>query len=65
MEQAARMQPVTVPRRSAETTLQQYALLLEVSKSIVSHQNLSELFHDLSERLKGLLNFHFLSLGAV
>ncbi len=62
MEQATRMQPVTVPRRSAETTLQQYAMLLEVSKSIVSHQNLSELFHDLSERLKGLLNFHFLSL---
>jgi formate hydrogenlyase transcriptional activator len=37
-------------------------MLLEVSKSIVSHRNLAELFHDLSEHLKGLLNFHFLSL---
>src|SRR5580704_2088436 len=62
MENATRMQPIPVPRRSAETTLQQYAMLLEVSKSIVSHRNLAELFHDLSERLKGLLNFHFLSL---
>jgi formate hydrogenlyase transcriptional activator len=62
MENATRMQPIPVPRRSAETTLQQYAMLLEVSKSIVSHRNLAELFHDLSEHLKGLLNFHFLSL---
>ncbi len=63
MENATRMQAIpAVARRSAETTLQQYAMLLEVSKSIVSHRNLAELFHDLSERLKGLLNFHFLSL---
>lgn len=62
MENATRMQPIPVPRPSAETTLQQYAMLLEVSKSIVSHRNLAELFHDLSEHLKGLLNFHFLSL---
>ncbi|MGA9247981.1 MAG: sigma 54-interacting transcriptional regulator, partial [Candidatus Acidiferrales bacterium] len=62
MENATRMQTIATPRRSAETTLQQYAMLLEVSKSIVSHRNLSELFHELSERLKGLLNFHFLSL---
>jgi GAF domain-containing protein len=50
------------PKKRAEATLQQYATLLEVSKSIVSHKNLAELFHDLSERLKGLVNFHFFAL---
>src|ERR1700678_2442625 len=43
-------------------TVQQYATLLEVSKSIASHKNLADLFHDLSERLKDLLTFHYLSL---
>jgi formate hydrogenlyase transcriptional activator len=50
------------PKKQAEATLHQYAALLKVSKSIVSHKNLAELFHDLSERLKGLLNFHFFAL---
>jgi formate hydrogenlyase transcriptional activator len=60
MTTATRVQ--ATPKKRAEATLQQYATLLEVSKSIVSHKNLAELFHDLSERLKGLLNFHFFAL---
>ncbi len=47
---------------SIPTTLQQYRTLLEVSKSIASHKNLADLFHDLSERLKDLVKFHYLSL---
>ena len=50
------------PPTNSQPTVEQYALLLEVSKSIASHKNLADLFHDLSERLRGLLTFHYLSL---
>jgi formate hydrogenlyase transcriptional activator len=46
----------------ADSQAQQYLTLLEVSKSIASHRNLSELFHDLAERLHRLVNFHFLTM---
>jgi len=36
--------------------------LLEVSESIASHRDLAGLFHDLAERLHGLVNFEFLNL---
>src|SRR5215813_7379563 len=39
-----------------------YATLLEVVKSIASHQTLPELFQDLSRRLHTVLNFTYLSL---
>jgi formate hydrogenlyase transcriptional activator len=57
MAQPAKSSPSVSP-----PTVQQYATLLEVSKSIASHKNLADLFHDLSERLKDLLTFHYLSL---
>jgi formate hydrogenlyase transcriptional activator len=49
-------------RQFADSQAQQYLTLLEVSKSIASHRNLSELFHDLAERLHPLVNFHFLTM---
>jgi formate hydrogenlyase transcriptional activator len=57
------MVPTAKMQKSARPpTIQQYATLLEVSKSIVSHKSLADLFHDLSERLNDLLTFHYLSL---
>src|SRR5262249_5363335 len=41
---------------------QQYLTLLELSKAIASHRNLSDLFHDLSERLRHLFNFQYLGV---
>jgi formate hydrogenlyase transcriptional activator len=55
-------QPAKSSKSVSPPTVQQYATLLEVSKSIASHKNLADLFHDLSERLKDLLTFHYLSL---
>lgn len=40
----------------------QLALLLEVSESIASHRDLSELFHDLARRLPRLVPFDFINL---
>ena len=39
-----------------------YQALLTVSQSIASHRDLSELFHDLSQRLGHVLQFDYLSL---
>ncbi len=55
-------QPAKTKPNPPPPTVQQYATLLEVSKSIASHKNLADLFHDLSERLNELLTFHYLSL---
>jgi formate hydrogenlyase transcriptional activator len=55
-------QPAKSSKSVSPPTVQQYATLLEVSKSIASHKNLADLFHDLSERLKDLVTFHYLSL---
>ncbi len=52
--------------QSGSTTIGPFAsqcqALLEVSESIASHRDLSELFHDLAERLHRVVNFHFLNL---
>ena len=45
-----------------EAPPENFLTLLEISKSIASHKNLSDLFHDLSGRLQPLLNFHFFAL---
>ncbi len=41
---------------------QQYLTLLELSKAIASHRDLSDLFHDLAGRLHLLFDFHFLGV---
>ena len=42
--------------------LRQYRTLLELSKAIASHRDLSELFHELAARLHNLFDFQNLSL---
>jgi formate hydrogenlyase transcriptional activator len=41
---------------------QQYLLLLDLSKSIASHRDLGDLFHDLAGRLHNLFDFHNLAV---
>ena len=41
---------------------EKYRALLEISRIIASHENLTELFRDLAGRLHGLLNFRYLSV---
>ncbi len=41
---------------------ERWRTLLEVSRIMVSHKNLSELLHDLAGQLHGLLEFRYLSL---
>ena len=41
---------------------QQYLMLLELSKAIASHRNLTDLCHDLAGRLPQLFDFHSLSI---
>jgi formate hydrogenlyase transcriptional activator len=43
-------------------TARKYKALLEVSRSIASHRDFGEIFHDLSERLHSLLDFNFFVL---
>ena len=47
----------------ADVQTQKYLTLLELSKAIASHRDLSELFHDLACRLRNL--FHFRDLGVM
>jgi hypothetical protein len=46
----------------AHTPAEPYLALIEVSRIIASWRTLSDLFHDLSEHLHRLLNFHYLSV---
>jgi len=46
----------------AEVQTQKYLTLLELSKAIASHRELSELFHDLACRLQNLFNFRNLGV---
>ena len=48
--------------QSLDLQLRQYRTLLDLSKAIASHRNLSDLFHELAERLHELFDFHNLSL---
>src|SRR5262245_59054078 len=41
---------------------EQYETLLRVTESIVSHRDLSELFHDLADPLRNVLHFDYLSV---
>lgn len=47
----------------ADTITEQYRTLLEVSESISAHHDLTELFHDLAQRLPRVLQFSSLVLG--
>lgn len=48
--------------QSLDLQLRQYRTLLDLSKAIASHRNLSDLFHELADRLHELFDFHNLSL---
>ncbi|MBI2361703.1 MAG: sigma 54-interacting transcriptional regulator [Deltaproteobacteria bacterium] len=48
--------------RAMDHLSSQYRTLLEVSESIVSHRELTDLFHDLAQRLRHVLQFDYLSL---
>ena len=52
----------TVEVAPAEIQTQKYLTLLELSKAIASHRELSELFHDLACRLQNLFNFRNLGV---
>jgi formate hydrogenlyase transcriptional activator len=47
---------------TADPALEQYLTLLDVPTAIASHRNLSDLFQDLTARLRRLLDFHYLSV---
>jgi formate hydrogenlyase transcriptional activator len=48
--------------QKAEALRDQYQTLLEVTESIASHRDLSELFHDLAQPLRNVLHFDYLSV---
>ena len=48
--------------RSTSLDPQQYRTLLELSKAIASHRSLTDLFHDLAERLSNFFDFHYLAV---
>jgi formate hydrogenlyase transcriptional activator len=48
--------------RDAEGLRDQYQTLLDVTESIVSHRDLSELFHDLAQTLRHVLHFDYVSV---
>ena len=47
---------------SAGLPPQQYSILLELSKAIASHRDLTDLFHDVARRLHDLFDFHNLAV---
>src|ERR1051325_12195026 len=51
----------TQPANATCLQPQQYQTLLELSKAIVSHRNLTDLFHDLAGQLPRLFDFHNLA----
>jgi formate hydrogenlyase transcriptional activator len=48
--------------RNTDALRDQYQTLLEVTESIVSHRDLSELFHDIAKPLRNVLPFDYLSV---
>src|SRR5439155_27378010 len=46
----------------ADSALGRYRALLEVSEAIAAHRELPALFHELTQRLPGIVRFDFLSL---
>src|SRR5574337_584691 len=56
------MSDAKAPGPAADSSVDQYGALLEVSESIASHRDLSELFRDLARRLHRLVRFDFICL---
>src|ERR1041384_5476483 len=54
--------PKSMQVPSVDVQTQKYLTLLELSKAIASHRNLSELFHDLALRLRNLFSFRDLAV---
>jgi formate hydrogenlyase transcriptional activator len=48
--------------QETEAVRDQYQTLLKVTESIASHRDLSELFHDLAQSLRNILQFDYLSM---
>ena len=48
--------------RHGQEDLHQYDALLDVSRSILAHRDLNDLFRDLSRLLRRVLHFDFLNL---
>ena len=51
-----------LPSREADLLHSQYQALLEISEAIAKHRDLSELFHDLAQRLPRVIPFDFINL---
>ena len=49
-------------RESYRAEFERLAMLLEVSESIASHRDLSELFQDLADRLPPIVPFDYINL---
>src|SRR5580700_10128297 len=54
--------PEPTPAAPLEHSRRQLEALLEVAESIAQHRDLAALFHDLAERLHGVVDFDFLTL---
>jgi formate hydrogenlyase transcriptional activator len=54
--------PELTPAAPLEHSRRQLEALLEVAESIAQHRDLAALFHDLAERLHGVVDFDFLTL---
>lgn len=51
------------PKSSANhSVVEQYRALLAISETIISSRDLTQLFHDLSERLKTIIHFDYMSV---
>jgi formate hydrogenlyase transcriptional activator len=59
MDMLASMEPGA---QTIEAVQHQYHALLEVTESIAAHRDLSELFHDLAQPLRNVLDFDYLSV---
>src|SRR6266849_6133560 len=53
---------ITAQVTDAELQTKKYLTLLELSKAIAAHRDLSQLFHDLACRLQNLFNFRYLGV---
>ncbi|HSB09884.1 MAG TPA: sigma 54-interacting transcriptional regulator [Blastocatellia bacterium] len=52
----------TTKRALSDLPSRQYLALLDLSKAIAQHRDISDLFHDLACRLKGLFDFNYLGV---
>ena len=54
---------VEPPQSDADSSLLQYQALLEITQVIATHHDLSSLFHDLTERLRSVVQFDLLGVS--